>query len=162
MFEDEQQLILLREYSKEGNLVNYIEDKKKIKSEITDEEASQIIRQLLEGLQYLHSLNIIHGSIKPENIFLEHHLSPDSVKLSDYRNASLFSNKLVEEEPSRIRFLPPEALKEEEIEMKRQSSDIWSCGMVMYYLLSQGKHAIFDGTESFFNMVAKLRCLKPK
>jgi hypothetical protein len=46
----------------EGDLFDYLN------YEITNPE--EIILQLINGLQCLHSINIIHGDLKPENIFL--------------------------------------------------------------------------------------------
>ena len=37
---------------------------------LTEIEASSIVKQVLSALAYLHSQNIIHGEIKPENLML--------------------------------------------------------------------------------------------
>lgn len=37
---------------------------------ITDDEAREIISQLLEAVKYLHSLQITHRDIKPENALI--------------------------------------------------------------------------------------------
>ena len=43
-----------------GELLAYLANK----DTLTEEECSHYIRQLLEGLQYIHSCNIIHMAIK--------------------------------------------------------------------------------------------------
>ena len=36
----------------------------------SEDEAQKYLTQLTGALDYLHNLNIVHGSIKPENILL--------------------------------------------------------------------------------------------
>ncbi|KAI5079198.1 hypothetical protein GOP47_0006869 [Adiantum capillus-veneris] len=45
-------------------------------------------RQLLESVAYMHSLNLIHTDLKPENVLL---VSPDYVKVVDWKNTSKHS-----------------------------------------------------------------------
>ncbi len=51
------------EYCPDGSLVNLI-------GKIDDNKAKQIIKQILEGLVYIHGKKIIHRDIKPENILM--------------------------------------------------------------------------------------------
>lgn len=46
------------------------------------ERLNRYIRQLLEGLVYMHSEKIIHGDLKPDNILLS--LTGDQLKISDF------------------------------------------------------------------------------
>jgi len=41
---------------------------------------SKIIRQVCQGLSYLHANNVIHRDIKPENILV----AGDTVKIADF------------------------------------------------------------------------------
>lgn len=42
----------------------------KKKRKISEAETSSYIRQICEGLKYMHTEDIIHRDIKPENVFL--------------------------------------------------------------------------------------------
>lgn len=57
---------------------DYIEDRTKIRKK---EEKWRIFRQILEALQYIHSLGMIHRDLKPSNVFLDKNYN---VKLGDY------------------------------------------------------------------------------
>ncbi len=58
-------LCLVMEFCNGGTLRHLM---KKVK--FADKEILQWITQLCEGLDYLHSKNIVHRDIKPENVFL--------------------------------------------------------------------------------------------
>ena len=75
-FDDAENIYLLIEYCIEGQLYTLLKTKKKFEQE----EAIPIIKDICEGLGYLHSQNIIHRDIKPENIVMSFKLS----KLCDF------------------------------------------------------------------------------
>ncbi|KAI9592917.1 kinase-like domain-containing protein [Syncephalis fuscata] len=54
------------EYATGGDLINHIVSK----APLPEMEAKYIFKQLLEGIQHLHSMNIIHRDIKPDNMLL--------------------------------------------------------------------------------------------
>ena len=47
----------------------------------TEQDAAHIIKQILLGLNYMHSKNVMHRDIKPENILIEKDLE---VKITDF------------------------------------------------------------------------------
>ena len=49
-------------------------------SPLAEYEIWRILRQIAEGLQFLHSKNIIHMDIKPQNILFQN----GQVKLADF------------------------------------------------------------------------------
>jgi serine/threonine protein kinase len=84
----------------------------------------QIIRDIIEGLHYMHTNHVYHGDIKPSNILITH----------DYRaiitdfNLSLFDNQGIETSRASIYWRSPENLLQENHTCK---SDIWSVGMII-------------------------------
>ena len=46
-----------------------------------DEEAREIMKDILEGVAYLHKMNFIHRDIKPQNILLSTALDKKSGKM---------------------------------------------------------------------------------
>jgi len=59
---------------------------------INDEEASQSMKNILEGLNYIHERGIIHRDIKPENILLQRN-EPTcyDVKIVDFGLSAIFN-----------------------------------------------------------------------
>jgi len=69
------------EYISNGNLLNYI--KKKPNNKLEPKEVSNIIKELINAVYYLHNMSppIIHRDIKPENILLNEN---NIIKLTDF------------------------------------------------------------------------------
>ena len=108
---------------------------------------------LIEGLEYLHSQNIVHLDIKPENIVCE---SQDSfhIKLVDFG----LSRRLTEERDICVMqgtpdFVSPEVINFEPI---GTGSDMWSVGVVTYVLLSGDRQFILGMVRLHFSVFAGL------
>lgn len=54
------------EYAPHGDLLNYL----KKKNILTEGEARPVFRQIVEGLKYCHSKNILHRDIKLDNLLI--------------------------------------------------------------------------------------------
>jgi len=57
------------EYCELGNLYNY--QSKNHKKVFTLAEASKLLFQIIDGVQAIHNMNIVHRDLKSENIFLK-------------------------------------------------------------------------------------------
>ncbi|PVU94962.1 hypothetical protein BB561_002153 [Smittium simulii] len=96
------------------------------------------IRQILEGLVYLHDSNIIHCDIKGGNVLIDH---AGNVKISDFG-----ISKKVEEVGlnSKNRAMAPEIVQSSNYSPK---CDIWSLGCLVIEMLT-GKHP-FPESDQF-------------
>jgi serine/threonine protein kinase len=94
-------------------------------------EASAILFELLEGLEYLHYMGVVHGGIKEQTI-LKHngryYLSTWDVGKKDKEQKNIFIDQ-------DNRYTAPELYKEQNI----YASDIYALGCILYKMLS-GKY----------------------
>ena len=93
------------------------------------------MRQLLEGLAFIHSFNIMHRDLKPENIlFMTKDL--ESLKIADFGLAqSCDQHPYTYPKCGTPGFVAPEIL-EQDSEFAKYSvvCDIFSAGVILYVL----------------------------
>ena len=82
IFESVDSFYSVMEYCEGGELFNYIVEKKRL----SENETSFFYFQIINGLEYIHSLGIVHRDLKPENLLLtkEHLLKIIDFGLSNY------------------------------------------------------------------------------
>lgn len=68
IFDEDDYIYLILEYMEEGTLYYQLKRKKVLKQG----DASRKLRDILEGMAYLHAQKIAHRDIKPENIVISH------------------------------------------------------------------------------------------
>ncbi|MBI5647762.1 MAG: protein kinase [Ignavibacteriae bacterium] len=96
------------------------------------ERAMEIMRQLARALRTAHLHGIVHGDIKPDNIFL---LPDGSVKVLDFGLARFMHMRetLEGQTAGTLAYMAPEVLRNEEADGR---ADIWSIGVVLYEMLA--------------------------
>lgn len=65
-YEDDDNIYIIEELCKGGELFDYIIQNKKISEKL----AAKIFQQILYAVNYCHKNNIVHRDVKPENILL--------------------------------------------------------------------------------------------
>ncbi|XP_018566564.1 serine/threonine-protein kinase ULK3-like [Anoplophora glabripennis] len=116
------------EYSKYGCLTKYMEKR----DNLSEQSVQIIMRQLLSAICYLHSKNIFHGDIKPENIILieEEGLK---IKLTDFGLAEvIMKNQTIQKKSGSFFYMSPEIHLGFPADYK---SDLFSAGVLMYEML---------------------------
>lgn len=101
----------------------------------SEDGAAFILYQILSAVFYCHSNNIIHRDLKPENILIEKKDKDGylTVKVSDFGTAKLYEKGRSERKiVGSSYYIAPEVLKKNYDE----KCDLWSCGVILYILLS--------------------------
>ena len=128
-FEDEKCFYIAMEFCMGGELFDKIGDIQNL----TEVSVCDIMRQLFSVIAHLHSKKIAHRDIKPENILLEDSKGEIHLKLADFGNALLMRDgEKMKGETGTCYYMAPEVIDEEYTE----KCDVWSCGVIMFMLLS--------------------------
>uniref|UniRef100_A0A4X2L2K0 non-specific serine/threonine protein kinase n=1 Tax=Vombatus ursinus TaxID=29139 RepID=A0A4X2L2K0_VOMUR len=124
-------------------------------------EPVTLLYQLTSGLVHLHSLNIVHRDLKPCNILIT---GPDSqgrsrAVLSDFGlckklPAGRHTFSLCSGIPGTEGWIAPELLQDEPPESPTCAVDIFSAGLVFYYVLSGGGHPFGNSLHQQANILA--------
>jgi len=121
-------LYIVYEFCNEGNLDDYLGKKKKL----SEDEAIEIMKGLLEGFKLLKKHYIIHRDIKPSNILLK----DGTVKIADFGLCRTYLGKELEKEKGTLIgtpiYMAPELITGQPLNEK---TDIYSLGAVFYELM---------------------------
>jgi serine/threonine protein kinase len=140
-----------------GELFNRIIDT----GPFTEADASSLFAQVLLSMDYLHSLNIVHRDVKPENIL---YLSEGSVeiKLIDFGYAGVWApDKPLTGLCGTPDYVAPEVLSWYDDDEKGtpygKGSDLWSLGVLLYVILSGCSPFSADEEDAILSLVAQAK-----
>ncbi|KAJ4922963.1 hypothetical protein JOQ06_021283 [Pogonophryne albipinna] len=125
-----------------GELFDFLAEKESL----SEEDATQFLKQILDGVFYLHAKQIAHFDLKPENIMLLHRSVPHPrIKIIDFGLAHKidFGNdfKNIFGTPE---FVAPEVVNYEPLGLE---ADMWSVGVITYILLSGASPFLGDNKQ---------------
>lgn len=162
-FVNSENLFLLMELVEGDDLGTIIEEQGRIDASLT----RNIVRMLVEALKYINSVGVYHGDIKPQNIILTKEYK---IKLVDFGCSSFFElnekNHQVADQIQRFK----EKLNQQDIDEFNGTSfyaspelcetgvntwkdDLWSLGVLVYYMLT-GRLPFDEDTEHLtFNKI---------
>ncbi|XP_067871381.1 death-associated protein kinase 2 isoform X3 [Heterodontus francisci] len=130
VYENKTDVVLILELVSGGELFDFLAQKESL----SEEEATAFIKQILDGVNYLHSKNIAHFDLKPENIMLLDKIPIPHIKLIDFGLAHKIEDgvefKNIFGTPE---FVAPEIVNYEPLGLP---ADMWGIGVITYILLS--------------------------
>nr|XP_059858887.1 death-associated protein kinase 2 [Delphinus delphis] len=150
VFENRTDVVLILELVSGGELFDFLAQKESL----SEEEATSFIKQILEGVNYLHAKKIAHFDLKPENIMLlDKNIPIPHIKLIDFGLAHEIEDgvefKNIFGTPE---FVAPEIVNYEPLGLE---ADMWSIGVITYILLSGASPFLGDTKqETLANITA--------
>ncbi|XP_066097851.1 myosin light chain kinase, smooth muscle isoform X1 [Saccopteryx bilineata] len=129
-FEEKANVVMVLEIVSGGELFERIIDED---FELTERECIKYMKQISEGVEYIHKQGIVHLDLKPENIMCVNKTGT-RIKLIDFGLARRLENagslKVLFGTPE---FVAPEVINYEPISY---ATDMWSIGVICYILVS--------------------------
>ena len=128
-YEDEKYYHLVTEFVSGGELFDFI-----IKSRMLSEPISaHFMKQILSAIAYCHSNKIVHRDLKPENLLLENDSPNSLLKIIDFGTSKIYdTGSKMTQKYGTAYYIAPEVLKRD----YNEKCDVWSCGVILYILLS--------------------------
>ncbi|KAL7580832.1 hypothetical protein ACA910_001106 [Epithemia clementina (nom. ined.)] len=128
-FEDDDNFYLVMERMDGGDVFDRIIDMNKY----TEKDARDLAKFLLEAVHLLHTKNIAHRDLKPQNILLKSKKDNADIKLADFGFACrVHTPQSLTTRCGTPTYVAPEILKNIPYD---QSADMWSVGVILYVLL---------------------------
>uniref|UniRef100_A0A096N543 non-specific serine/threonine protein kinase n=1 Tax=Papio anubis TaxID=9555 RepID=A0A096N543_PAPAN len=123
-------LLIIMECMEGGELFSRIQERGD--QAFTEREAAEIMRDIGTAIQFLHSHNIAHRDVKPENLLYTSKEKDAVLKLTDFGFAKETTQNALQTPCYTPYYVAPEVLGPEKYD---KSCDMWSLGVIMYILL---------------------------
>ncbi|KDQ07769.1 hypothetical protein BOTBODRAFT_119569, partial [Botryobasidium botryosum FD-172 SS1] len=126
VWEEESDLYLLLEYVQGGELFDHLVTKGRLQPA----EALFFFKQIISGIEYCHRFSICHRDLKPENLLID---ANRNIKIADFGMAA-YGAGMLETSCGSPHYASPEIVAGKLY--YGPASDIWSCGVVLFALLT--------------------------
>ena len=156
IFESSDSFYSVMEYCEGGELFNYIVKNRRL----SEEEAAFFYYQLINGLEYIHSLGIVHRDLKPENLLLtsEHLLKIIDFGLSNYFKEG--QKDLLITPCGSPCYASPEMVGGHKYNGFK--IDIWSSGIILYAMLCGYLPFEDKDNDILFEKILECKLVYPK
>ncbi|KAK6299780.1 hypothetical protein J4Q44_G00298130 [Coregonus suidteri] len=116
-----------------------------------EEDVKRLMRQILEGVSFLHRNNMVHLDLKPQNILLTSDAPLGDIKIVDFGLSRMVSSSQeLREIMGTPEYVAPEILNYEPIST---ATDMWSIGVLAYVMLTGISPFLGeDKQETFLNI----------
>ncbi|KAI8377947.1 kinase-like domain-containing protein [Radiomyces spectabilis] len=142
-------LYLILEYVPGGELFDRLVSQGRM-SEVT---ARKYFQQIIIALEYCHQHYVCHRDLKPENLLLD---DENNIKIADFGMASLQPvDALLRTSCGSPHYASPEIISG--TPYNGATSDIWSCGIILFALLSGHLPFDDDNIAYLLNKIKEIR-----
>ncbi|XP_016303021.1 calcium/calmodulin-dependent protein kinase type 1D isoform X1 [Sinocyclocheilus anshuiensis] len=149
IYESSNHLYLIMQLVSGGELFDRIVEK----GFYTEKDASTLIRQVLDAVNYLHSMGIVHRDLKPENLLYFNPQDGSKIMISDFGLSKMEgTGDVMSTACGTPGYVAPEVLAQKPYS---KAVDCWSIGVIAYILLC-GYPPFYDENDSkLFEQILK-------
>ena len=130
-YSSKQNYSIVTELCPGGELFQQIIDK----GPFNEKYSAYVMYQIFSAVNYCHKMHIVHRDLKPENILIvgKDREGLPTIKICDFGTSKMFEKGAVQRKlVGSSYYIAPEVLKKH----YNEKCDVWSCGVIMYILLS--------------------------
>ncbi|XP_037925477.1 calcium/calmodulin-dependent protein kinase type 1 isoform X2 [Hermetia illucens] len=145
-YEDKTKVYLVMELVTGGELFDRIVEK----GSYTEKDASDLIRQVLEAVDYMHEQGVVHRDLKPENLLYYSQEEDSKIMISDFGLSKMEDSGIMATACGTPGYVAPEVLAQKPY---GKAVDVWSIGVISYILLC-GYPPFYDENDA--NLFAQI------
>ncbi|XP_070493168.1 calcium/calmodulin-dependent protein kinase type 1 isoform X2 [Chironomus tepperi] len=145
-YEDKTKVYLVMELVTGGELFDRIVEK----GSYTEKDASGLIRQVLEAVDYMHEQGVVHRDLKPENLLYYNTDEESKIMISDFGLSKMEDSGIMATACGTPGYVAPEVLAQKPY---GKAVDVWSIGVISYILLC-GYPPFYDENDA--NLFAQI------
>nr|XP_028606864.1 serine/threonine-protein kinase 17A isoform X1 [Podarcis muralis] len=149
VYETPTEIILVLEYAAGGEIFDQCVAERD--DAFKEKEVKRLMRQILEGVSFLHRNNVVHLDLKPQNILLTSESPLGDVRIVDFGLSRVMKNsEELREIMGTPEYVAPEILSYDPIST---ATDMWSIGVLAYVMLTGVSPFLGnDKQETFLNI----------
>ncbi|KAL7874150.1 hypothetical protein SRHO_G00051200 [Serrasalmus rhombeus] len=152
VYELPSEMVLVLEFAAGGEIFNQCVAERD--EAFKEEDVKRLLRQILEGIAFLHKNNVVHLDLKPQNILLTRNEPLGDIKIVDFGLSRMVSNNQeIREIMGTPEYVAPEVLNYEPIST---ATDMWSIGVLAYVMLTGISPFLGDDKQETFLNISQI------
>uniref|UniRef100_A0A6A7FZT9 Calcium/calmodulin-dependent protein kinase type 1-like isoform X1 n=2 Tax=Hirondellea gigas TaxID=1518452 RepID=A0A6A7FZT9_9CRUS len=145
-YQTKEQVFLVIQLVTGGELFDRIVEK----GSYTEKDAADLIRQVLEAVDYMHDQGVVHRDLKPENLLYYSQDEESKIMISDFGLSKIEDSGIMATACGTPGYVAPEVLAQKPY---GKAVDVWSIGVIAYILLC-GYPPFYDENDA--NLFAQI------
>ncbi|XP_054479372.1 serine/threonine-protein kinase 17A [Anoplopoma fimbria] len=153
VYEMASEMVLVLEFAAGGEIFNQCVSDEEDEA-FSEEDVKRLMRQILEGVSFLHQNNVVHLDLKPQNILLTCSSPLGDIKIVDFGLSRMVSShQELREIMGTPEYVAPEILNYEPIST---ATDMWSAGVLAYVMLTGISPFLGENKQETFLNISQL------
>ncbi|XP_010180995.1 PREDICTED: serine/threonine-protein kinase 17A [Mesitornis unicolor] len=152
VYETATEMILVLEYAAGGEIFDQCVAERE--EAFKEKDVKRLMKQILEGVSFLHRNNVVHLDLKPQNILITSKSPLGDIKIVDFGLSRIMkSSEELREIMGTPEYVAPEILSYDPIST---ATDMWSIGVLAYVMLTGISPFLGDDKQETFLNISQM------